>query len=239
MTQNVLTERRGAVLEVTLNRPKANAIDMATSRRLGEIFTEFRDAPEPRVAILTAQGEKFFCPGWDLKAAAEGEAADADYGVGGFGGLQELRGLNKPVIAALQYSPDVSPEALESACQAAAQIPGLRSVVPLPLAAGDRIPLEGATTSGPTDVMVVSVLRHFLPAEVRVRASWAALGWKVAQMALIHGADELAGWSVAESVAYSTRVRAAARVETDEVKCGVEEAGKVWAPWLAVEEVAR
>ena len=101
MTQNVLTERRGAVLEVTLNRPKANAIDMATSRRLGEIFTEFRDDPELRVAILTAQGEKFFCPGWDLKAAAEGEAADADYGVGGFGGLQELRGLNKPVIAAV------------------------------------------------------------------------------------------------------------------------------------------
>jgi 2-iminoacetate synthase ThiH len=87
--------------------------------------------------------------------------------------------------------------------------------------------------------MVVSVLRHFLPAEVRVRASWAALGWKVAQMALVHGADELAGWSVAESVAYSARVRAAARVETDEVKCGVEEAGKVWSPWLAVEEVAR
>jgi len=101
MTQNVLTTRRGAVLEVTLNRPKANAIDMATSRELGEIFTEFRDDPELRVAILTAQGEKFFCPGWDLKAAAEGEAADADYGVGGFGGLQELRGLNKPVIAAV------------------------------------------------------------------------------------------------------------------------------------------
>ena len=101
MTQNVLTTRRGAVLEITLNRPKANAIDMATSRELGEIFTEFRDDPALRVAILTAQGEKFFCPGWDLKAAAEGEAADADYGVGGFGGLQELRGLNKPVIAAV------------------------------------------------------------------------------------------------------------------------------------------
>ena len=84
---------------------------------------------------------------------------------------------SKPVIAALQYSPDVSPEALESACQAAAQIPGLRSVVPLPLAAGDRIPLEGATTSGPTDVMVVSVLRHFLPAEVRVRGLRSAGKW--------------------------------------------------------------
>ncbi|PRX10890.1 UNVERIFIED_ORG: crotonobetainyl-CoA hydratase [Martelella mediterranea] len=101
MTDNVLTERRGAVLEVTLNRPKANAIDMATSRELGEIFTTFRDDPELRVAIITGQGQKFFCPGWDLKAAAAGEAADADYGPGGFGGLQELRGLNKPVIAAV------------------------------------------------------------------------------------------------------------------------------------------
>ena len=61
----------------------------------------FRDDPELRVAILTAAGEKFFCPGWDLKAAAEGEAPDSDYGVGGFGGLQELPGLNKPVICAV------------------------------------------------------------------------------------------------------------------------------------------
>ncbi|MBT9386087.1 crotonobetainyl-CoA hydratase [Pseudooceanicola sp. CBS1P-1] len=98
---NVITARRGAVLEVTLNRPKANAIDIATSRELGEIFTAFRDDPELRVAIITGAGPKFFCPGWDLKAAAEGEAADADYGKGGFGGLQELRGLNKPVIAAV------------------------------------------------------------------------------------------------------------------------------------------
>jgi hypothetical protein len=46
----------------------------------------FRDDPELRVALLTAAGEKFFCPGWDLKAAAEGDAVDGDYGVGGFGG---------------------------------------------------------------------------------------------------------------------------------------------------------
>ncbi|WP_108258497.1 carnitinyl-CoA dehydratase [Mangrovicoccus ximenensis] len=97
----VRTERRGAVLEVTLDRPKANAIDMATSRELGETFLAFRDDPELRVAIITGAGAKFFCPGWDLKAAAEGEGPDADYGVGGFGGLQELRGLNKPVIAAV------------------------------------------------------------------------------------------------------------------------------------------
>jgi crotonobetainyl-CoA hydratase len=97
----IRTERRGQVLEVTLDRPKANAIDFATSRIMGEVFTGFRDDPDLRVALLTGAGEKFFCPGWDLKAAAGGEAADGDYGKGGFGGLQELRGLNKPVIAAV------------------------------------------------------------------------------------------------------------------------------------------
>ena len=102
MTDNpIKTHRRGHVLEVTLDRPKANAIDLATSRIMGDVFTQFRDDPDLRVAILTAAGEKFFCPGWDLKAAAEGDAVDGDYGVGGFGGLQELRGLNKPVICAV------------------------------------------------------------------------------------------------------------------------------------------
>lgn len=97
----IKTRQTGHILQVTLDRPKANAIDLATSRIMGDVFAEFRDNPELRVAILTATGEKFFCPGWDLKAASEGDAVDGDYGVGGFGGLQELRGLNKPVIAAV------------------------------------------------------------------------------------------------------------------------------------------
>ena len=101
MTNPVKTERRGAVLEVTLDRPKANAIDAATSRIMGDVFAGFRDDPDLRVAILTGGGERFFCAGWDLKAAAGGEAPDSDYGVGGFGGLQELPDMNKPVVAAV------------------------------------------------------------------------------------------------------------------------------------------
>ncbi len=97
----VRTERRGRVLLVTLDRPKANAIDAATSRRMGEVFAGFRDDPELRVAVVTGAGERFFCAGWDLKAAAAGEAPDADFGVGGFGGLQLLPDMNKPVIAAV------------------------------------------------------------------------------------------------------------------------------------------
>ena len=94
-------ETNGHILEVTIDRPKANAIDLATSRIMGEVFRDFRDDTSLRVAILTARNEKFFCPGWDLKAAADGDAVDGDYGVGGFGGLQELRGMNKPVICAV------------------------------------------------------------------------------------------------------------------------------------------
>jgi crotonobetainyl-CoA hydratase len=101
MTNSLKTSRDGAVLEVILDRPKANAIDVATSRAMGEVFAGFRDDPELRVAIVSGGGEKFFCAGWDLKAAAEGESVESDYGVGGFGGLQELPGLNKPVIAAV------------------------------------------------------------------------------------------------------------------------------------------
>ena len=88
------THKEDGILEVTLNRPKANAIDLKTSQLMGNIFQNFRDDPKLRVAIITGAGNKFFCPGWDLKAAADGDAVDGDYGVGGFGGIQELRDMN-------------------------------------------------------------------------------------------------------------------------------------------------
>jgi len=97
----IRTRREGTILEITLDRPKANAIDLATSRIMGETFRQFRDDDSLRVAILRAEGDRFFCPGWDLKAAADGDAVDGDYGVGGFGGLQELPHINKPVICAV------------------------------------------------------------------------------------------------------------------------------------------
>jgi crotonobetainyl-CoA hydratase len=101
MSDGISTTTQGAVLEVTLDRPKANAINVAASRRLNEVFTAFRDDPALRVAIITGAGDRFFCAGWDLKAAAQGEASDSDWGVGGFGGLNHPRNLDKPLIAAV------------------------------------------------------------------------------------------------------------------------------------------
>jgi len=91
----------GAVLEVVLDRPKANAIDVATSRELNATWERFRDDPDLRIAIVTGAGERFFCAGWDLKAAAAGEESDADWGVGGVGGLNHPRNLYKPIVAAV------------------------------------------------------------------------------------------------------------------------------------------
>jgi len=101
MSKYLKLKREGHILEVTLDKPKANAIDLQLSRQMGEAFMVFRDDPELRVAILRAEGERFFSAGWDLKAAADGDSVDGDYGIGGFGGLQELGNLNKPVIAAV------------------------------------------------------------------------------------------------------------------------------------------
>ena len=99
--QPVRAEASGGVLEITLDRPPANAIDAATSRALYEAFARLEGDPELRVGIVTAAGARFFCAGWDLKAAAAGEEAGADQGPGGFAGLTELHGRAKPVIAAV------------------------------------------------------------------------------------------------------------------------------------------
>ncbi|HEX3975553.1 MAG TPA: enoyl-CoA hydratase-related protein [Solirubrobacteraceae bacterium] len=93
--------RRGRVLEVTLDRPKVNAIDAATSIALGEAFRQLQEDDDLSVGIVTGAGERFFSAGWDLKAASAGEPADADQGVGGFAGLTEYWDLKKPVVAAV------------------------------------------------------------------------------------------------------------------------------------------
>ena len=106
-TNEVQVRRRGAVLEITLDRPKVNAIDDDLSRMISEAVVTLRDDPELRVGIVTATGERMFSAGWDLKAVDRGDTKldewwEDDVGLpGGFAGLTELWDLNKPVIAAV------------------------------------------------------------------------------------------------------------------------------------------
>lgn len=91
-------EINDGVAVLTIDRPKANAIDAATSFAMGEAFLSFESDPAVRVAIVTGAGERFFSAGWDLSADEE---FDSDYGAGGFGGFVDLPDRTVPVIAAV------------------------------------------------------------------------------------------------------------------------------------------
>ena len=100
MNEAVKTSVLNGVLTITLDRPKANAINVPTSQALYRAFKQLNDDPALRVGILTGTG-RFFSAGWDLAGATQGEAIDADHGPGGFAGLTEFFSLQKPVIAAV------------------------------------------------------------------------------------------------------------------------------------------
>jgi enoyl-CoA hydratase len=91
----VLTERRGRVLLITLNRPDAmNAINAALITGLLAAVDELDGDPGLSIGVLTGAG-RGFCSGMDLKAFSRGEDIS---------GLDIFvrEGANKPLIAAIE-----------------------------------------------------------------------------------------------------------------------------------------
>ncbi|MFM2070910.1 MAG: hypothetical protein RLZZ623_1173 [Actinomycetota bacterium] len=101
MSEGFAIERSRGVVTLTIDRPKANAIDARTSMAMGNSFVSLDADPDVRVVIVTGAGERFFSAGWDLGAASDGESFDSDYGPGGFGGFPDLPDRRTPVIAAV------------------------------------------------------------------------------------------------------------------------------------------
>ena len=97
---NVLVERNGHILEVTLHRPEAmNALYSAVHFELHEIWDEYERDPDLWVAIVTGAGDRAFCSGNDLKVTAKG--GDMSMPPSGFAGLCARFDRTKPVIAAV------------------------------------------------------------------------------------------------------------------------------------------
>ena len=96
-----LTERRGNVLIITLNRPEArNAVNSAVSTAVGDALQEAQDDPEVRAVVITGAGESF-CAGADLKAISRRENLfHPDHGEWGFAGYVHHY-IDKPTIAAV------------------------------------------------------------------------------------------------------------------------------------------
>jgi enoyl-CoA hydratase/carnithine racemase len=94
----VLFEKRAHIAYVTINRrERLNACDFEAYARLAEIWTEFRDDVDLRVAILTGSGERAFCAGSDVKSNYI-EARGTDPSSSPFPIMLELQ---KPIIAAI------------------------------------------------------------------------------------------------------------------------------------------
>lgn len=98
----VLTERRGNVMVVTINRPKArNAINGAVSIALGDAMAQAQQDPDVWVVVVTGAGDKSFCAGADLKALSRGEnIGHPDHPKWGFAGYVR-HFIDKPTIAAV------------------------------------------------------------------------------------------------------------------------------------------
>ncbi len=107
MTGLIDVMQRGHVLEVAMNRPPVNAINLDLSTQMYEAFKRLNDDDRLRVGLLSSMGnnKNIFSAGWDLKAFAVGESEDAENGFnlgpGGLGGLPEYFDLYKPVVVAL------------------------------------------------------------------------------------------------------------------------------------------
>ena len=105
MTETVapaaLTERRGNVLVITLNRPEArNAVNSTLSTAVGDALQEAHDDPEVRAVVITGAGESF-CAGADLKAISRRENLfHPDHSEWGFAGYVHHY-VDKPTIAAV------------------------------------------------------------------------------------------------------------------------------------------
>lgn len=90
------------VATVTINRPQVmNAVDDATTHRLNEIWDQIENDRDVRVVVLTGAGDRAFCVGADMSAAAvdkTGLQYWADLDPNGFGGLSLRTTLDVPVI---------------------------------------------------------------------------------------------------------------------------------------------
>ena len=95
----VLTERRGNVLLITLNRPEVrNAVNKALAYGVADTLEELDGDDTLSIAVLTGAGNGF-CAGMDLKAFAAGETPWHE--TRGFAGIAQQPPA-KPIVAAVE-----------------------------------------------------------------------------------------------------------------------------------------
>ncbi len=106
---NFVYEKHGHVRLIMINRPdKMNSLDLDANDEMVEIWNEFDDDDDARVAVVTGAGDKAFCAGADLKtytlnfARSPAPVFRKKYTNGpGFGGITRNLDIDKPILAAI------------------------------------------------------------------------------------------------------------------------------------------
>ena len=98
--ETVLVERRGAVVVVTLNRPRVlNALNWQMFAELDEVFAELAGDAGVRAVVVTGAGEKAFAAGADIAELAQVDPATGEaLALKGQGVFRRMERCGKPVI---------------------------------------------------------------------------------------------------------------------------------------------
>ena len=101
--ENLLIERDGGVLVVTINRPeKLNALNTKTVTELGQVMDDAASDAVVRVIVLTGSGEKSFVAGADInELAVQSPVSGREHARSGQRVFDRIERLGKPVIAAV------------------------------------------------------------------------------------------------------------------------------------------
>jgi enoyl-CoA hydratase len=161
--QAVLTERRGRILVITINRPdQRNAVNAAVAAGIAAALDELDGDSELSLGVLTGAG-KGFCAGMDLKAFVAGESPYA--GDRGFAGITQRASI-KPLIAAIEGFAVAGGLEVALACDLIVSARGARLGIPevkrslvaaggallrLPRALPRNVAMELALTGDPID----------------------------------------------------------------------------------------
>lgn len=119
MSDELLVERRGLALRLTLNRPdRHNALNVAMTEGLITALARASADPAIRAVVLTGAGERTFCSGADLKEGAKMfRSEDGSNPIGNV--LRAIQNCPKPVIARLNGSALAGGFGLVAACDLA------------------------------------------------------------------------------------------------------------------------
>lgn len=165
--ENLIVERDENIGVITLNRPPANPINLATLNELDQALTEFENDRTIRVLIITGAGEKGFSAGFDVKTAGTPEAEKT--GPRGVEVLSRIEKYPKPVIAAINGFALGGGCELAMACHLRIMVDSERVVIGLPEIDLGIIPGWGGTQRLPRLVGKTRALEMLLLGK-RIRA---------------------------------------------------------------------